>query len=116
MPVALTFFYRRHGTQRWGLPKNAIHLQSDYCECTSPVLLLFLTLFAFLIFFLPASGASNTSANPPRAALVIGNAEYTSVGVLKNPVNDAHDICRELGALGFKTSCYFDAPTRAQMR
>jgi uncharacterized caspase-like protein len=76
----------------------------------------FSTLFAYLIFAFPASGVSITAPNPPRAALVIGNAEYDSVGVLKNPVNDAHDICRELTALGFKASCYFDVPTRVQMR
>jgi uncharacterized caspase-like protein len=73
-------------------------------------------LFAYLIFVLPAWGVSTTTPNPPRAALVIGNAEYDSVGVLKNPVNDAHDICRELSALGFKASCYFDVPTRVQLR
>jgi uncharacterized caspase-like protein len=72
--------------------------------------------FAYLIFVLPAWGVSTTTPNPPRAALVIGNAEYDSVGVLKNPVNDAHDICRELSALGFKASCYYDVPTRVQMR
>ncbi len=51
-----------------------------------------------------------------RVALVIGNADYTSVGSLKNPVNDAQDMCRELEAVNFKTYCYFDVKTRVQMR
>ncbi|MES2944438.1 MAG: caspase family protein, partial [Pseudomonadota bacterium] len=35
-----------------------------------------------------------------RLALVIGNRDYT-VGELKNPVNDAVAMARELGRLGF---------------
>ena len=35
-----------------------------------------------------------------RVALVIGNADY-KVGPLRNPVNDARDIARVLGVLGF---------------
>lgn len=54
--------------------------------------------------------------DPPRTALVIGNAGYESVGALKNPRNDAQDICRELTGMGFKTSCYFDVKTRVEMR
>lgn len=70
-----------------------------------------------LLVFAPLVRAA-PSAKPvhPGVALVIGNAEYGSVGVLKNPVNDARDICRELTDLGFQTSCYFDVKTRVQMR
>lgn len=116
MRLALSFLCRPFGTPGWRLPNNATHLQSDQRERTSTALFFFSTLFAYLIFVLPAPGASSTTPNRPRAALVIGNADYDSVGVLKNPVNDAHDICRELSDLGFKVSCHFDVPTRVQMR
>jgi uncharacterized caspase-like protein len=72
--------------------------------------------FASLIFTVTALATPTVTTSLPRSALVIGNAEYASVGALKNPVNDAHDICRELSGLGFKTFCYFDVKTRVQMR
>jgi len=72
--------------------------------------------FGLLVAASPASPASVATAAQPRAALVIGNAGYASVGALKNPVNDASDICRELAGLGFKTYCYYDVRTRVQMR
>lgn len=53
---------------------------------------------------------------PFTAALVIGNAHYTSVGRLKNPEHDAHDMCRALRSIGFKTTCFVDVATRLQLR
>ena len=57
-----------------------------------------------------------TGEGVSRAALVIGNAHYDSVGALKNSVNDARDMCHELSGLGFKASCYYDVRTRIQLR
>jgi uncharacterized caspase-like protein len=116
MRLALSFLCWRIGRPRWRLPNDALHLQSNHHERASPALLFFSTVFAYLIFALPASAVPSTTPSPPRAALVIGNAEYDSVGALMNPVNDAHDICRELNDLGFKASCYFNVSTRVQMR
>lgn len=43
------------------------------------------------------------SAQSPRTALVIGNAKYeTSIGALKNAVNDAKAVAKTLRALGFQ--------------
>jgi uncharacterized caspase-like protein len=63
-----------------------------------------------------ASGGPNTPGVQRRVALVIGNADYVSVGALKNPINDARDVCRELGGLGFRTYCYYDVKTRIELR
>jgi len=81
-----------------------------------PRVTLFSAVFASLTFAGVALATPTGAPNQARAALIIGNAEYDSVGALKNPVNDARDICRELNGLGFKTSCYFDVRTRVQMR
>jgi uncharacterized caspase-like protein len=51
-----------------------------------------------------------------KAALIIGNAHYTSVGALKNPENDAHDLCKTLTSINFKTLCVTDVATRAKLR
>lgn len=48
------------------------------------------------------------------AALVIGNAAYPNSAALKNPVNDAEDVARELEACGFSVIEKIDSP-RADM-
>jgi len=45
-----------------------------------------------------------------RVALVIGNADYTSAGRLKNPVHDANIMAASLRAVGFETVTVFDVP------
>ncbi|MGC3947091.1 MAG: caspase family protein [Chryseolinea sp.] len=51
-----------------------------------------------------------------RYALVIGNANYPkTIGVLKNPVNDASDFAKELQSSGFEVQLLTDA-TYGQMR
>jgi len=51
-----------------------------------------------------------------RYALVIGNSNYPkSIGVLKNPVNDATDFARELQSSGFEVQLLTNA-TYGQMR
>jgi Caspase domain len=51
-----------------------------------------------------------------RAALVIGNAHYAAVAPLKNPENDARDMCVALRSVGFTTTCAIDVPTRVQFK
>jgi hypothetical protein len=51
-----------------------------------------------------------------KAALIIGNAQYDVAGSLKNPLNDAQDMCHALGTLGFKTSCHINVRSRVQLR
>jgi uncharacterized caspase-like protein len=55
-------------------------------------------------------------APPYRAALIIGNSRYTSVGTLKNPANDAQDMCAALQAIGYRTNCFLDVDTRVRLR
>jgi uncharacterized caspase-like protein len=47
-----------------------------------------------------------------RHALVIGNGAYHHESKLTNPVNDANDIARQLGALGFEVILQTDANRR----
>jgi uncharacterized caspase-like protein len=64
-----------------------------------------------------AFGASDSTFQQPyRAALVIGNAHYTTVAPLQNPENDARDMCAALQSIGFATTCAIDVPTRVQFR
>lgn len=49
-----------------------------------------------------------------RYALVIGNGDYTDIGTLKNPVNDANDIAAALKQLGYQVSTLTNA-NRKQM-
>lgn len=44
-----------------------------------------------------------------RLALVIGNANYSNVGKLNNPINDANDICSVLKGLDFDVKKVLDA-------
>jgi uncharacterized caspase-like protein len=56
------------------------------------------------------------AAQPPAAALVIGNAHYTSLGGLRNPENDANDMCAALRSIGFQATCLVDVDTRVRLR
>ena len=47
-----------------------------------------------------------------RTALVIGNAAYGEIGVLRNPINDAADIDAALRQLGFEVTLLRDADLR----
>ena len=44
-----------------------------------------------------------------RSVLVIGNGNYSDLGNLKNPVNDATDMAAALNKLGFATELLVDA-------
>ncbi len=59
---------------------------------------------------------AQASPSATRVALVIGNAHYASVGPLRNPENDARDMCASLTQLGFQTQCLVDVPTRRDFK
>ena len=67
---------------------------------------------AFLLISLELLSAQAPAANP-RFALVIGNANYTSMARLKNPVNDATDLASALTRLGFKVTLLTNANRKA---
>lgn len=56
--------------------------------------------------------ASPAPRREPRNALVIGNAAYSSLGTLRNPVNDATDVAKALEPLGFNVELLIDADLR----
>jgi uncharacterized caspase-like protein len=55
----------------------------------------------------PVAKAEQTQTEN-RYALVIGNAAYTAIGSLKNPVNDANDMAETLRGLGFQVDLVLD--------
>jgi hypothetical protein len=66
---------------------------------------------AGLLFLLHSASVSAAEAVPgarPRAALVIGNSDYSAVTALKNTANDAQDMCAALAELSYSTSCLID--------
>lgn len=69
---------------------------------------LFLFIFSSLSFYsnAQAKGFTPTNANSSerRLALVIGNKDYTAIGALKNPINDATDVSKAFQQLGFEVT------------
>lgn len=61
-----------------------------------------------------AGCATGSPKAPAKLALVIGNAAYENVIPLKNPTNDADDMCAALQKLGFKTLCHTNVRDRAE--
>lgn len=59
------------------------------------------TLTCVLVFLFSAAAAVSSQSSDRKNALVIGNADYKSVGVLRNPLNDANDVSEALAELGF---------------
>jgi len=51
---------------------------------------------------------------PERLALVIGNSGYTVFQFLRNPLNDAADMCAALKKVGFAPECYTNVRDRAE--
>lgn len=64
------------------------------------------------VLILLAGFAATASAAPKRTALVIGNANYSQIPSLKNPVNDASDIAAKLRDLGFEVTSASDLDKR----
>jgi len=48
-----------------------------------------------------------------KVALIIGNAQYEHAAVLRNPLNDAHDMAQKLEDLGFEVNLVTDSSLRA---
>jgi len=83
---------------------------------------------AWLLYFLlallgPAAAAAEAGAAGNRVlqaeskvALVIGNAHYANALPLKNPGNDATDMCAALRKLGFEVICKLDVPTKREFK
>ena len=71
-------------------------------------------LLAFGIALFGALAAAGHAANSSKVALVIGNAHYQNAPSLKNPVNDAADMCKALGKLGYRTLCHMDVRDHAE--
>lgn len=81
-------------------------------------------LWYFLLALIGAPGglaAAEAQANgalqaDSKVALVIGNAHYTNALPLKNPGNDATDMCAALRKLGFDVICKLDVPTKREFK
>jgi uncharacterized caspase-like protein len=71
-------------------------------------------LLAFATGLLLASCGSPPQGPPGKVALVIGNAAYENVVALRNPGNDATDMCAALARLGFKTQCLTNVRDRTE--
>jgi hypothetical protein len=72
--------------------------------------------FAFLAVMMLAGpaftgdiAAQENESSSIRAALVIGNSDYASMGILKNAANDAEDLGDALDSLGFDVELLMDA-------
>ncbi|HET7792329.1 MAG TPA: caspase family protein [Rhizobacter sp.] len=63
---------------------------------------------------LPSWSTGSRKGPPPKVALVIGNAAYENVIPLRNPSNDAADMCAKLKKLGFETLCHTNVRDRAE--
>jgi formylglycine-generating enzyme required for sulfatase activity len=72
--------------------------------------LFFKVLFLLVLSAVVTAPALGQSA---RYALVIGNGNYSELGTLKNPVNDAHDIGEALKSLGFVVDSLADSDLNA---
>lgn len=73
-----------------------------------------LPLLALPLLAVLASCASPGPQKPAKLALVIGNGAYSSVVALRNPTNDANDMCAALQRVGFKTLCHTNVKDRAE--
>ncbi|MDR2733862.1 MAG: tetratricopeptide repeat protein [Spirochaetota bacterium] len=58
-------------------------------------------IYIIIALFLPLPAAAQEAA-PLKFALVVGNADYTGVAALQNPLNDASDMEAILKGLGFQ--------------
>ncbi|MBL8361205.1 MAG: caspase family protein [Rubrivivax sp.] len=65
---------------------------------------------------LPSPRPGIDGGAPRRAALVIGNGAYRSITPLRNPANDAQDMCDALRRQGFQTQCHQDLASREDFR
>jgi uncharacterized caspase-like protein len=66
------------------------------------------------VALLAACGMLASDRGEKRLALVIGNAAYINAPALKNPVNDAADMCAALQKVRFKALCHTDVRSREE--
>lgn len=59
---------------------------------------------ALFLGLIAIAGPAHSAETDRRVALVIGNAAYRYTAALANPVNDAEDIAKVLGSLGFEVT------------
>ena len=81
--------------------------------------LLFLVLGLFWIALPWADAraqASGTIKAEAKVALVIGNARYANAPPLRNPGNDATDMCAALRKLGFEVICKLDLANKREFK
>lgn len=81
----------------------------------------FLLLMLGLLGFIPplaiAAGEGIRPLEPEsKIALVIGNTNYANALPLKNPGNDASDMCAALTKLGFEVICKLDLATKREFK
>ncbi len=72
--------------------------------------------FAQYLVFIALASICAQAQSDKRVALVIGVQSYTSVPPLKNSLNDARDLSRELKAKGFKVIELYDPKTKKDMQ
>jgi uncharacterized caspase-like protein len=63
-----------------------------------------------------STGAAARIEPKNKVALVIGNTQYVNAVPLRNPANDANDVCVALQKLGFKTICKLDIATKRDFK
>ena len=78
------------------------------------VALLRLTALAACTALLAACAATPRGGGSAKLALVIGNAAYENAPTLRNPTNDAADMCAALRRVGFTTLCHTNLRDRAE--
>jgi Caspase domain len=69
--------------------------------------------WAVLVAPVPAADAPGPR---PRAALVIGDADYTTLNSVPSAANDEHDMCEALTGLGYGVSCFADVKDTREFR
>jgi uncharacterized caspase-like protein len=74
-----------------------------------------------LLMMLSANGVSaadnkSSRGEPPKLALVVGNAAYANAVPLQNTVNDANDVCAELRKLDFQVICKTNIATKRDFK
>ena len=74
-----------------------------------------LGIFLRILALLATLSLAQAQAPSPRAALVIGNADY-SFGALRNPVNDAEAMAKALDEAGFDVTVATDADQAAMTK
>jgi uncharacterized caspase-like protein len=79
--------------------------------------LLFVLLGCFGCLPARAAGEAGRVLEPEsKVALVVGNARYANAQPLKNPGNDAADMCAALKKLGFEVICRLDVATKREFK